>query len=97
MWRSPKLLVAVRELPCTWPLNHACCSNVEGAHSNQLRDGHGRSIKSHDYRLAAICHTAHVEHDQGKNLSKQERREAWDEAHRRTVGLMFERGLVRVA
>jgi len=95
-WRSPKLIIAVRDLPCTWPIKHLCRTPVEAAHSNQLRDGKGRSIKAHDYRVAAICHEAHVELDQGTRLSKEERREAWDEAHRATIGLLFEQEIVRV-
>ena len=94
--RSPKLLKAVRELPCCWPLAHQCWGAVEPSHSNQIRDGHGKSIKAHDYRIAAICHGAHAEHDQGKDLQKAERREAWDEAHRVTMGLLIERGILRV-
>jgi len=34
--------------------------------------------------------------DQGKNLSKQERVEMWEEAHRKTIGLLFERGYLEV-
>lgn len=94
MYRNRKLLDVCHDLPCTWPLEHVCQGAIEPAHSNQIRDGHGRGIKSHDYRVAALCHAAHFEHDQGKALSKQERREAWDEANRRTIGLMFELGKV---
>lgn len=102
IWRSPKLLERLRglslegELLCCWPLTHVCQGLIEYAHSNQLRDGHAKALKSHDFRIALICHSAHAEHDQGKNLSKDERREAWDEAHRRTVGVLFMRDIVRV-
>ena len=99
-YRDRRLLDAVRELPCTWPLPHLCESGHEGpcepAHSNQQRDGKGTSIKAHDYRVAALCHRAHEICDQGKHLTKEQRREAWDEAHRKTMGLLFERGIVRV-
>lgn len=97
-WRSEKLLVAVRTLPCTWPLPHQCMhGTVVAGHSNQLRDGKGKGIKAHDYRVAALCFTAHHECDQGSQLNKQERLDAWEDAHRATVGLMFERGIVRFA
>lgn len=52
-------------------------------------------IKAHDYRIAALCVECHVEIDQGSRLSKEERKTQWDEAHRRTIGELFERGLVR--
>lgn len=67
---------------------------VVAAHSNQLRDGKGRGIKAHDYRIAALCFRCHAEIDQGSSMSKDERREAWEEAHRKTVGWLFESGTV---
>jgi hypothetical protein len=82
----------IASLPCSW-----CW--VEGrtqvAHSNQLQDGKGRGIKSYPWRVAALCVECHTELDQGKNLSKVERREMWEVAHRRTIGELFARGLVR--
>ena len=88
MYRNKKLLEIVRESPCQ------ICSRQDGtvvaAHSNQLRDGKGRGIKAPDYRIAALCYTCHSEIDQGSKMSKQERLNAWEEAHRRTVGWLFE-------
>jgi hypothetical protein len=85
-------LNACRELPC----QH--CGTIDGtviaAHSNQLRDGKGRGLKAHDYRVASLCYTCHMELDQGSNLSKQERVDMWEEAHRKTIGLLFERGFI---
>jgi hypothetical protein len=66
------------------------------AHSNQLRDGKGRSIKAHDYRIASLCYRCHSELDQGAKMSKQERLEMWEEAHRKTIGLLFERCIILV-
>ena len=90
MYRNQKLLVAVRDSPCQM------CGVKDGtivaAHSNQLKDGKGKGIKAHDYRIAALCYGCHMAIDQGKSLSKEERKEAWDEAHRRTIGWLFERG-----
>lgn len=93
-YRNQKLLEAVRDFPC----QHCGVNDgtVCAAHSNQLRDGKGRSIKAHDYRIAAMCFKCHAEIDQGAKLSKQERLDMFEEAHRRTVGLLFESGLVTV-
>ena len=49
-------------------------------------------LKAHDYRIAALCFTCHADIDQGKTLGKQEKFDKWDEAHRRTIGWLFERG-----
>lgn len=88
MYRNKKLLEVVRQSPC----QH--CGSQDGsvvaAHSNQLRDGKGRGIKAPDYRIAALCFRCHSELDQGSRMSKQERIEMWDEAHRKTVGWLFE-------
>jgi len=94
MYRSVKILQAVRNAPCM------TCGIQDGtvvaAHSNQLRDGKGRGIKAHDYRIAAMCHRCHYILDQGKDLSKTERVEMWDEAHRKTVGWLFDEGCLLV-
>lgn len=71
------------------------CGPVQAAHSNQLRDGKGRSTKADSWRIAALGVRCHEEIDSGKNLSKQERREQWDEAHRRTIGELFRNGAIR--
>jgi len=90
MYRSRQLLDLVRESPCQ--ICGARNGTVVAAHSNQQRDGKGMGIKAHDYRIAALCYTCHADIDQGKNLTKQAKFEAWDEAHRRTIGWLFEAG-----
>jgi hypothetical protein len=94
MYRSRKLLDAARELPC----QHCGVSDgtIVAAHSNQLRDGKGRGLKAHDYRIASLCFTCHAELDQGSKMSKQERVEMFDVAHRSTIGQLFERGYLEV-
>lgn len=69
---------------------------IVGAHSNSLRDGKGKGIKAHDFRVAALCFTCHAELDQGSKMSREERREMWEEAHRKTIGWLFESGRVKV-
>lgn len=94
VYRNENLLRAVRELPC------AACGVEDGtvvaAHSNQLRDGKGRGLKAADYRVAALCHRCHHELDQGAKLSREQRSDMWEFAHRATIGELFERGLIHV-
>ena len=94
MYRNRKLLDAARELAC----QHCGVSDgtVVAAHSNQLRDGKGRGIKAHDYRIASLCYRCHSDLDQGSTMSKQERIDMWEEAHRKTIGLLFERGIIQL-
>ena len=88
MYRSDKLLKSVRDCPCQ------SCGAMDGtivaAHSNQMRDGKGRGLKANDYRIAALCYKCHSELDQGKNMSREERLNMWEQAHRATIGWLFE-------
>ena len=94
IYRNKNLLRIVSQFSC----QHCGSKNetIVAAHSNQLRDGKGRGIKAHDYRVAAMCHKCHYELDQGNTLSKQERVEMWEEAHRKTIGLLFEYGYLQI-
>lgn len=87
-YRNKKLLEIVRESPCQ--LCGAEDGTVVAAHSNQLRDGKGRAIKSHDFRVAALCFRCHAEIDQGSKMSKEDRVDIWEIAHRKTIGWLFE-------
>lgn len=69
---------------------------IVAAHSNQLRDGKGRGLKAHDFRVAAMCYTCHSEIDQGSKLSREERLDSWEEAHRATLAWLFLSGQITV-
>jgi hypothetical protein len=90
IYRNKKLLELVRQSPCQ------TCGTEDGtvvaAHSNQLRDGKGRGLKAHDYRIAALCFRCHSELDQGTKMSKVERVDMFETAHRATIGWLFENG-----
>ncbi len=94
MYRNQKLLEAARESPC-----QICGANdgtVVAAHSNQLRDGKGRGLKAHDYRISSLCYQCHMDLDQGAKLTKEERVNKWEDAHRRTIGWLFDNGYLGV-
>jgi len=94
MYRNKKLLEAVRDAPC---MNcGAQDGTVVAAHSNQLRDGKGRGIKAHDYRIAALCYRCHSDLDQGARMTKEERLNLWEEAHRKTVGWLFDQDKIHI-
>ncbi len=94
MYRNKKLLEIARLLPC----QHCGIEDgtVVAAHSNQLRDGKGRGLKSSDFRIASLCFRCHAEADTSSTLTKVARIEKWEQAHRATIGELFERGLVVV-
>jgi hypothetical protein len=94
VYRNKKLLELARLLPC----QHCGIEDgtVVAAHSNQLRDGKGRGLKASDFRIASLCFRCHAEADTSSTLSKVARIEMWEQAHRATIGELFERGLIVV-
>jgi hypothetical protein len=91
-YRSPLLLSFGREAPYCFRCHGFNRGNVVAAHSNQIRDGKGKSIKAHDYRIAYLCDTCHFEIDQGAGMTKAERREEWEFAHRASIGWLIDTG-----
>ena len=93
-YRNPKLLKLADGAPCMM------CSMQDGtvvaAHSNQLRDGKGTGIKAKDFRVAWLCMTCHHMIDNDKTLDKHDRIAAWEEAHRKTIGWLFENNHLEV-
>ena len=74
-YRSKAWLAAVRSISeCK-----VCFSTVavEAAHINM---GKGMGMKTHDCWTAAICHECHVQLDQGKTYTRDERRAILDRA-----------------
>jgi hypothetical protein len=87
--RSKKLLKLVAGLDC-----QACGSGnmVQAAHTN-WGGGKGRGVKADDNLVAALCLKCHYDIDQGKDMSKEERQEMWEQAHIATVKKLYIQGL----
>ena len=81
--RSPALMRACGKIVCQHCGNSGAC----GAHSN-WGWGKGMSKKADDNRIAALCSTCHHAIDQGNNLSEEQRKRLWFDAHLRTVHLL---------
>ena len=83
--RNKKLLIKLRYLPCR------CGGAVDGticaAHRNQ---GKVMGLKNSDALVASLCFNCHTELDNGPKLSKQERRDLWNEAYVRTMQYLIE-------
>jgi hypothetical protein len=88
LYRNKRILEIARNFPC----QH--CGKQDGtvvaAHSNQLRDGKGKGIKSSDAAIAALCYNCHMIVDQSSKLSKQEKMTMWEDAHRLTIRKLIE-------
>jgi hypothetical protein len=89
-YRNRKLLSVVHELECV----NCGAHGVQAAHRNE---GKGMGIKTSDALVAALCPSCHSELDQGKTMSRDERRDFWNRAYIKTMQALWERGLIEVA
>jgi hypothetical protein len=87
--KSATWLDAVRSLEFCVLCGTPC---VQAAHRNE---GKGKSQKMDDALTAALCVKCHHEIDNGKHLSKEERRARMDRAIVLTLRELFQRDLVR--
>lgn len=93
---NPDLTRLARLVPCCMSCGRGNQGDVVAAHSNQLRDGKGRSIKAHDFRIAFMCGECHSDLDQGTAMSREQRVAVWEDAHRATIGWLFTSGHLKV-
>ena len=80
-YENRQLLNIAREAPsCFIRLRE--CSGVPTvpAHSNLQRHGRGFSYKSHDCYVVPACQSCHYEIDSGKNLTREEKEQAFTKA-----------------
>ncbi len=88
-YRSEKWLRAVASLHCMRCFREGM---TQAAHRNQ---GKGMGTKVDDCWTAALCVDCHRELDQGKNMTRDERREALDTAILMTLRELARKGLVK--
>jgi len=92
VYRNKKLLELMRDIPCM------SCGTQDGtvvaAHRNQ---GKGMGIKVSDALVAALCVRCHYELDQGKEMSRDERRSFWNESYINTMQHLIEHGILQIS
>lgn len=89
-YRSKKWLQAVASIECC-----VLCGayGVQAAHRNE---GKGMGQKASDCLTAALCIKCHHDIDNGKELSREERRAMMDKAIVLTLEILVNRGMVRI-
>ena len=87
-YRSEKWLRAVASLPC---VKCGREGQTQACHRNQ---GKGMGIKTDDIHTAALCMSCHAEIDQGKDMTRNERRSVLDFAILMTLEQLARRGLI---
>jgi hypothetical protein len=88
-FRSQELLRLAAGQSCTLRLEGCTGGPCVSAHSNQAKHGKGRSVKADDCFVAHACDHCHREIDQGKNLTRAEKFEAWERGHIETLPRLF--------
>jgi ribosomal protein S27AE len=86
-FRSKKHLKNVASLACQ---HCGLEGSTQAAHSNRLIHGKGRGVKASDEYTAALCIRCHFILDQGSKLTKEERVDMWEKAHRKTIERLIE-------
>jgi len=86
-FRSKKHLKNVASLACQ---RCGLEGSTQAAHSNRLIHGKGRGVKASDEYTAALCIRCHFILDQGSKLTKEERVDMWEKAHRKTIERLIE-------
>lgn len=91
MFRSKKLLETMRDCPC----GHCGINDgtVVAAHRNESK---GMGIKVSDALVAPLCFSCHRELDQGKNLTKEHRRDMWNRAYINGMQYLIENQILRI-
>lgn len=97
-WSNPKSTISTKIKKLTQAANGAPCMNcgaddgtIVAAHRNE---GKGVGFKTPDHQVAYLCHDCHYELDNGKNLSKHDKRDLWNRAYVKTVDYWFKNGIV---
>lgn len=100
-WSNPKSTVSPKIRKLTASANGVpcmCCGVQDGtvvsAHRNELK---GTGIKNPDWQIAYLCNRCHFELDNGKDLTKEERRNMWNAAYVKTVDYWFRNRIVVIA
>jgi hypothetical protein len=70
--------------------------SVVAAHSNLLEHGKARGLKADDSMVAWLCYRCHSEYDQGKDMSKEERRDFILTAIAKTYLVAGKKGLLNL-
>ena len=93
-FRCPELLALAKQAPCCMACSKRNENDVVAAHANESK---AMGMKNPDYQWAALCFRCHAELDQGKDMSREDRRAFWLRAYWRTQEWLWTCGLIVVS
>ena len=95
-YRNRRLLDAISNAPKCFFCDTPNDGTVVACHSNSGSDGKGMGMKASDAAIAGGCFKCHTALDSGKDMLRAQKREAWLQAHVKTMRWLFESGVVEV-
>lgn len=88
LFRSDWFRKLVTSLPC-----QSCgVEGTQAAHRNQHK---GMALKTSDALVVALCPTCHAQLDQGKDMTRDERRDMWDQCYINQMKTLIETGRLK--
>ena len=81
-----------RRLVTTMPCQQCGAEGTQAAHRNENK---GMALKTSDALCVALCPQCHSWLDQGRDMTKAERREFWNAAYIKQIQTMIETGMLK--
>lgn len=95
IYRNQELLRLAKDAPSCMACGKPNDGDIVAAHRNQ---GKGLGMKVSDAMVAYVCsRPCHYDLDQGRDMTRDERRAFWDGAFIKTIAWLFESGHLIVA
>ena len=94
-YRNKKILDSAKDAPHCFGCGAYNNGQVVAAHANWLEYDKGRGIKAHDIFVAHLCMACHYQVDEGNALSKQEKKDFWDRAFKKTLLWLVQTGILK--
>lgn len=94
VYRNRNLLDLAKQAPVCFGCMSPNQGDVVAAHANE---GKALGMKNPDFMWAALDGRCHAALDQGKDMSREDRRAFWLQAYWRTTTWLWESGLICVA
>lgn len=77
------MLQACRGQPCYLALPDVCQGDRESVVPAHRNEGKGMGLKVPDELTVPSCHACHMEYDQGRKFTREQKREFWNSAYLR--------------
>lgn len=78
-----QMLAACEGQECFLAIPGVCCGDTDTTVPAHRNEGKGMGLKTPDALTVPACFTCHMEYDQGKRFTREQKRAMWDAAYER--------------